>query len=297
MKIDLHTHSTFSDGRDSVSEVFQAAALAQLDLIALTDHDTTAGWLDATESAAQFGVGFVPGIEVTTRARVLGEDGEVHRFGLHMLAYLPNPNHLALVGALRTSVESREHRLREIVNRIAEDYSITWDDVLAQLKDGATMGRPAVADALIAKTEHFTERGQVFDQLWYKGSKYHVPNTGVPETLEAIELIREAGGVPVIAHPLSRGKGPRPGEPMPLRHFEEMIEAGLAGFECHHRDVPDHARDWLLDLAKKHDLIFTGSSDYHGNLGKQNRIGENTTTPEMFQRIVEQATGSKPVLV
>lgn len=296
MKIDLHTHSTYSDGRDSVSEVFQAAALAGLDLIALTDHDTTSGWHDATESAAEFGVGFMPGIEVTTRARVVGLDGEVYRFGIHMLAYLPDPENLALSGALRTSVESREVRLREIVNRISEDFQITWDDVLAQLKDGATMGRPAVADALIANTDRFTERGQVFDELWYKGSKYHVPNTGVPETLEAIELIREAGGVPIIAHPLSRGKGPKPGDPMPLRHFEEMIEAGLAGFECHHRDVPAHARDWLLDLAKKHDLIVTGSSDYHGNLGKQNRIGENTTTPEMLQRIIEQATGSLPVL-
>ena len=297
MKIDLHTHSTYSDGRDSVSEVFQAAALAGLDLIALTDHDTTSGWLDATESASQFGVGFMPGIEVTTRARVVGSDGEVHRFGVHMLAYLPDPENLALSGALRTSVESREVRLREIVNRISEDYKITWEDVLAQLSEGATMGRPAVADALIASSEPFTERGQVFDQLFFKGSKYHVPNTGVPETLEAIELIREAGGVPVIAHPLSRGKGPNPGEPMPLRHFEEMIEAGLAGFECFHRDVPAHARDWLLSLAQKHDLITTGSSDYHGNLGKKNRIGENTTSAEMFQRILEQGTGSKPLLI
>ncbi len=293
-KIDLHTHSTHSDGRDSVASIFDTAADAGLAWIALTDHDSTAGWAEAVEASARTGVGFVPGIEVTTRARVVGADGETYRFGVHMLAYLPDPNNQALAGALKTSVESREHRLREIVSRISQDFDVTWQDVLDQLSDGATMGRPALADALIAKG-HFTQRGDVFDNLFYRGSKYHVPNTGVPETIEAIELIREAGGVPVIAHPLSRGKGPGPDDPMPLRHFEEMIEAGLAGFECHHRDVPEHARQWLLGLAEKHDLIVTGSSDYHGETGKPNRLGEKTTSPEMFERILAQATGSKPI--
>ena len=293
--IDLHSHSNKSDGRESVREVFESAHRSGVDILALTDHDTTSGWHEADSIARELGIGFVPGIEVTTRANVLGLDGRRHRFGVHMLAYLPDPNDVALAGALVTSVESRQGRLREIVAKIAVDYELTWADVEAELVGGATMGRPAVADALVTRG-HFTNRGEVFDQLFFQGSPYYVPNTGVPETIEAIELIRGAGGVPIIAHPLSRGKGPAEGEPMPVAHFEEMIEAGLAGFEVMHRDVPRHSREWLLSMATKHDLIVTGSSDYHGETGKPNRLGENSTEPEMFARILAQASGVEPYL-
>lgn len=293
--IDLHSHSNKSDGRESVREVFETAVRAGVNILALTDHDTTSGWAEATSLAHELGIGFVPGIEVTTRANVIGRDGKRHRFGVHMLAYLPNPEDTALVGALRTSVESREGRLREIVAKIAKDYDLSWSDVEAELGEGATMGRPAVADALVARG-HFTNRGEVFESVFFHGSPYYVPNTGVPETIEAIELIRGAGGVPIIAHPLARGKGPAEGEPMPVDHFEQMIDAGLAGFEVMHRDVPEHARVWLRQMAAKHDLVITGSSDYHGETGKPNRLGENSTAPEMFQRILEQATGTTPVL-
>jgi predicted metal-dependent phosphoesterase TrpH len=293
--IDLHSHSQKSDGRESVREVFETAVRAGLSVLALTDHDTTAGWDEAYDLSAELGIGFVPGIEVTTRANVVGADGHRHRFGVHMLAYLPNPQDTALLGALTTSVESRFGRLREIVEKIAQDYSLDWQDVQAELADGATAGRPAVADALITRG-HFTNRGEVFEKLFFQGSPYYVPNTGVPETIEAIELIRGAGGVPVIAHPLARGKGPAEGEPMPTAHFEQMIEAGLAGFEVMHRDVPEHARAWLLSLAEKRDLIITGSSDYHGEHGKPNRLGENATSVAMLERILEQAKGAQAYL-
>lgn len=293
--IDLHSHSNKSDGRESVREVFENAVRSGVNILALTDHDTTSGWQEAEACAREFQIGFVPGIEVTTRANVLGQDGTRHRFGVHMLAYLPDPNDVSLTSALVTSVESRVGRLQEIVAKIAEDYELTWSDVEAELADEATMGRPAVADALVTRG-HFNNRGEVFDQLFFKGSPYYVPNTGVPETIEAIELIRRAGGVPIIAHPLSRGKGPAEGEPMPVEHFEEMIAAGLAGFEVMHRDVPEHSRRWLRAMADKHDLIVTGSSDYHGETGKPNRLGENSTELEMFERIVAQASGVAPYL-
>ncbi|MDE2386277.1 MAG: PHP domain-containing protein [Actinomycetales bacterium] len=293
--IDLHSHSQKSDGRESVRQVFETAVRSEVSVLALTDHDTTSGWAEAYELAAELELGFVPGIEVTTRANVLGRDGHRHRFGVHMLAYLPNPQDTALLGALTTSVESRVGRLREIVDKIAKDYDLAWEDVEAELSEGATAGRPAVADALITRG-HFTNRGEVFEKVFFHGGPYYVPNTGVPETIEAIELIRGAGGVPVIAHPLARGKGPAKGEPMPIDHFEQMIEAGLAGFEVMHRDVPEHARVWLRGLAEKHDLIITGSSDYHGEHGKPNRLGENSTSVEMLERILEQAKGAQAFL-
>jgi predicted metal-dependent phosphoesterase TrpH len=292
LKIDLHAHSTCSDGKESVAEVFHQAKLAGVDVLALTDHDTTHGWVEAASAAAQEGIGFVPGIEVTTRAHVFSPSGELHKFGVHMLAYLPDPNHVELAEVLAESVTSRETRLRAIVDKIGADFDLDWSDVEMFIADGATFGRPAVADAMVHRG-HFGSRDEVFAEIWPNGAdRYYVPNRGVPDTVEAIRLIRRAGGVPVIAHPMSRGKGPAEGQPMPRAHFEEMIEAGLAGFEVDHRDVPEHAQKWLRAMAAEFDLVITGSSDYHGVDGKKNRLGENTTSPEMLERILAQATGT-----
>ncbi len=291
MKIDLHAHSTWSDGADPVSKVFAEAKAQGVDVLALTDHDNTLGWDEARKASAELGMGFVPGIEVTTRARV-----NVNRsFGVHMLAYLPDPNNAELVAELGGSKSTREDRLREVFDLIAADYALDWEDVLGQLTEGGTWGRPSVAAALVARG-HFKHTDEVFEKLWGEGElRYYVPNEHVPETLDAIAMIRCAGGVPIIAHPMARGKGPQPGQLMPQRHFEMMIEAGLAGFEVFHRDVPEHARKWLIDLAKLHDLILTGSSDYHGDR-KHNVLGENTTTLEMLERIIAQATGTQAYL-
>jgi hypothetical protein len=213
-----------------------------------------------------------------------------------MLAYLPDPNHEELQQVLSESVTSREVRLRAIVEKIGADYDLDWSDVEMFLADGATFGRPAVADAMVHRG-HFNNRDAVFAEVWPNGvDRYYVPNRGVPDTVESIRLIRRAGGVPIIAHPLSRGKGPEVGQAMPREHFEEMIAAGLAGFEVDHRDVPAHAQKWLREMAAEFDLIVTGSSDYHGLTGKKNRLGENTTSKEMLDRIIAQATGTRPQL-
>jgi len=270
------------------------AAAAGLDIVALTDHDTISGWAEAAHAALEVGLGFVPGIEVTTRALVKDPDGREHKFSVHMLAYLPDPNNAALAQVLAESVDSRKVRLQGITDLLAQDYDITWDHVEAELESGKTAGRPAIADAMILRGI-IADRSEFFDFV-FPGSKYYVPNRGVPETYEAISLIRRAGGVPVIAHPMARGTGPRPGEPMPVRHFETMIEAGLAGFEAYHRDVPAHVAQWLEMMAFKHSLVLTGSSDYHGT-GKPNRLGENRTAAEMLQRILDQATGATATLV
>ena len=279
MRIDLHAHSTHSDGREDVRTIFASAQAAGVDDLALTDHDSTAGWAEAAEVATELGMGFVPGIEVTTMAQ-----GKNKPFSVHMLAYLPDPNNAALQSVLRQTVVAREQRLRDITELVSPVWSITWDDVMAQLREGATMGRPAVADALVA-AGHFANRGEVFEQVLFDGSDYYVSNESAPDVLDAIDLIRSAGGVPIIAHPLGRSDG---NHALPEAHFRAMIEAGLAGFEVYHRDVPEFAREWLLGLAKEFDLIVTGSSDYHGLTGKENRLGENLTEPEMLERIAAQ---------
>ncbi len=294
MKIDLHVHTDASDGTDPIESVFERASELGVDVLAISDHDTTSNWDSAALLADAHGMGFIPAIELTTRAILQDADGNTIKFGVHLLAYLPDPNNVALKDAMRASVDGRVTRLQAITERIAQDYRLSWEDVLAQVKVGATLGRPAVADALIANG-HFVERGEVFETVWFKGSPYYVPNRTVPETKRAIELVVAAGGVPVLAHPLARAKHRQDGDPWPEEHFEHLIAAGLAGFEVMHREVEEPAREWLRYMAKKHDLIVTGASDYHGRAGKNNELAENTTTPENLMRIVEQATGSSPV--
>ena len=285
-RIDLHTHSTRSDGRGSPTQVMQEAAEAGLDVVALADHDTVSGWSEAAQACQELGVEFVPAIEVTSRALISRGDGTVEKFSVHMLAYYPDPTNTLLAETLQLSVANRVERLKQITDLLAQDYDLDWSHVEEVLEGGKTAGRPAVADAMINRGL-IGERAEFFDFV-KPGSKYYVPNRGVPTPEDAIRMIRGAGGVPVIAHPMARGRGPMPGQPMPTAHFESLIAAGLGGFEAFHRDVAPHVSEWLQQLAFEHDLVLTGSSDYHGT-GKPNRLGENLTAPEMFERLKAQA--------
>jgi len=294
MKIDLHVHTTHSDGRESVDHVMQKARDLEIGVIALTDHDTTKGWAEASEQAVKLGVGLIPGMELTTRANIPQSDGSVLKFGVHMLNYLPDPNNANLLKALEGIHTGREQRLHEMSELIAKHYEHSWDEVQAQIKPGATFGRPQIVDALVARN-YFENRDEGFKKLWGTLDGIYVPNRNVPDALDAIRLIREAGGVPVVAHPLSRSKFRKPGDPYPIENFRNMIEAGLGGIEVYHRENSPEDRLWLESVALKYDLIITGSSDYHGSTGKPNELAENTTTPEMLSRLVEQATGWQPV--
>jgi predicted metal-dependent phosphoesterase TrpH len=262
------------------------AAEAGLDVVALADHDTVSGWPEAAATCAELGLEFVPAIEVTSRAVIDRGDGSFAKFSVHMLAYYPDPTNEALAATLEASVSNRVERLKQITDLLAQDYDFDWSHVEEVLQGGKTAGRPAVADAMINRGL-ISERAEFFEFV-RPGSKYYVPNRGVPTPEAAIRLIRSAGGVPVIAHPMARGNGPLPGQPMPVDHFQSLIEAGLGGFEAFHRDVAPHVTDWLQQLAFAHDLVLTGSSDYHGT-GKPNRLGENLTSPEMFERLKSQA--------
>ena len=293
VKIDLHTHSTRSDGLDSPTDLMINAKKAGLDVIALTDHDTVSGWDEARGKAFELGLGFVPGIEVTSVSDI-ERFGRTIRISVHLLAYLPDPDHKALEIVLGDTVATREARGRAIVEKLAEQIPITWEMVLDHLDKGATIGRPAIADTLVTMGL-VADRSAAFDYYLSTDGPFYVSHSTV-STLEAIGLIRQAGGVPVIAHPL-KGVGPDTDpEDLPVDHFEEMIAAGLQGVEVYHRDVPETARKWLHELAAKHDLILTGSSDYHGVSGKPNQLGENTTSQEMLDRIVELGTGTKASL-
>jgi predicted metal-dependent phosphoesterase TrpH len=293
VKIDLHTHSTRSDGLDTPSQLVANAAKAGINVLALTDHDTVSGWDEARTKAIELGIGFVPGIEVTSVSDI-ERFGRTIRISVHLLAYLPDPNHEALALVLGDTVATREARARAIVDKLAQELPISWEMVMDHLDKGATIGRPAIADTLVTM-KVVSNRSEAFDYYLATDGPFYVSHSTV-STVEAIELIGKAGGVSVIAHPL-KGVGPNTSpEDLPLDHFEEMISRGLSGIEVYHRDVPEAARSWLLDLASKHDLVVTGSSDYHGVAGKPNQLGENTTSQEMLDRIVKLGTGTKASL-
>ena len=293
VKIDLHTHSTRSDGLDTPSQLVTNAAKAGINVLALTDHDTVSGWDEARSKAQELGLGFVPGIEVTSVSDV-ERFGRTIRISVHLLAYLPDPNHEALALVLGDTVATREARARAIVDKLAKEMPITWEMVLDHLDKGATIGRPAIADTLVTMKK-VSDRSEAFDYYLATDGPFYVSHSAV-STVEAIDLIGKAGGVSVIAHPL-KGVGPDTSpEDLPLDHFEEMIQRGLSGIEVYHRDVPEAARSWLLEIASKHNLIVTGSSDYHGVAGKPNQLGENTTSQEMLDRIVKLGSGTKASL-
>lgn len=269
MRIDLHTHSSVSDGTETPGELVASAAAAGLDVVALTDHDTTAGWAEASDAARRLGVALVPGTEVSALSRGVS---------VHLLSYLQDPADPALADVIAQTRDARLHRGRAIVERLSEDLPITWDDVLAQQSPGTVVGRPHIADALVALGV-VADRTAAFADLLSARGRYYVPYYA-PEAVEAVQAILASGGVPVFAHPGADGRG----RVVPDSAVEELAEAGLAGLEVHHRDHTPEQRARLTALADRLGLLVTGSSDYHGT-GKDNVLGEHTTTPEVLAEI------------
>ncbi|GAA2158763.1 PHP domain-containing protein [Pedococcus bigeumensis] len=281
MPIDLHTHSTASDGTEPSDVVVAQAARAGLDVVALTDHDTYAGWPAATAAATELGVDLVRGVEVSCSERGIS---------VHLLAYLVDPEASGLLHELDRARDSRVTRIDRMVELMAADgIPVTVEEVRAQAGPGTTMGRPHIADALVA-SGFVRTRDEAFTDVLRNGSRYYVSHYA-PDPVRAVELVRAAGGVPVMAHPFANGRGWTVDDSV----IERMADAGLAGLEAHHRDHTPQERTHAVELAARLGLFVTGSSDYHG-AGKENRLGENTTTPRVLAQIEEQATSGIDVV-
>jgi predicted metal-dependent phosphoesterase TrpH len=280
VRIDLHAHSNVSDGTQAPADVVESAAGAGLDVVALTDHDSTDGWAEAAVAARKSGVALVPGMEISCRTR--------EGISVHLLSYLHDPAHPGLLEEITKAKDARHTRAQKMVTLLAEDYPLTWDDVIHHVAPGATLGRPHIADALVAAGV-VEDRAEAFNSILTSHSRYWVQHYA-PDPALAVELVRDAGGVPVFAHPVASARGRIVGEGT----YREMIDAGLAGLEIYHRDNPEEGRVFLRRIAKRYGLLVTGSSDYHG-AGKPNLLGENLTSPEVFARIEELGTGSAVV--
>ncbi|WP_182111914.1 MULTISPECIES: PHP domain-containing protein [unclassified Actinotalea] len=279
MRIDLHTHSVASDGTDAPGELVAAAAAAGLDVVALTDHDTTRGWAEAEAAVPRHGVALVRGAEVSCLV-----DG---RMSVHLLSYLHDPTHPGLLAEAERTREARLQRARAMVDLIAADLDLTWDDVEAQTVPGTTVGRPHIADALAAKG-HVPDRSAAFATVLAVGSPYYVPHYA-PDAETAVRLVRAAGGVPVLAHPGAHVRG----RILSDDAIGRLVDAGLLGLEVDHRDHDESQRRRLAGIAADAGLLVTGSSDYHG-AGKPNLLGEFTTSPEVLEAI--EARGLLPVV-
>ncbi len=271
MRIDLHTHSSVSDGTESPADVMHAAHAAGIDVVALTDHDSMAGLEDAGEMAAALGINFVPGIEVSCRHNGVS---------IHLLAYWPDPSDDEIIAMLGRTRTARLDRAKEIVRRVGADYPLTWDDVVAQSGAADTVGRPHIADALVERGV-FASRDDAFASVLAGNSAYYVPHYA-PEVLDAIRTLRASGAVTVFAHPGADGRG----KVVPTSVIEEMARAGLVGLEVEHRDHTEPQRDRLDRIAQKLGLVHTGASDYHG-AGKPNRLGENVTSDAALRQLQE----------
>src|SRR5450759_4583492 len=157
MRIDLHTHSNVSDGTQSPAEVIDSASGTGLDVVALTDHDTTAGWDEAAAAARHHRIALVRGIEISCQHQGVS---------VHLLGYLLDPDAPGLLEELERSRESRVSRAQRIAELLSRDLPLTWDDVLKQVELGATIGRPHIADAMVAKAI-VTSRGMAFQDYLY----------------------------------------------------------------------------------------------------------------------------------
>jgi predicted metal-dependent phosphoesterase TrpH len=274
VRIDLHTHSSASDGTERPAELMRAAAAAGLDVVALTDHDTTRGWAEA-EEALPSGLRLVRGAEISCVY-----DG----ISLHLLAYLFDPSHAELAAEMSMALDDRVPRAKAIVAKLAAaGHPVTWELVLDQLQDGATVGRPHIADTLVAAGV-VADRNEAFTTLLHDDSPFFVGHYYV-DALRAVELVRAAGGVPVFAHPAAATRGTTVGDDA----IRAMAAAGLAGLEVDHRDNAPADRERLRALAAELGLLVTGASDYHG-AGKDNRLGEHTTDPSVFEAMLAQVT-------
>jgi predicted metal-dependent phosphoesterase TrpH len=267
--IDLHTHSSVSDGTDTPAQLVAHAAAAGLAVVALTDHDTFDGLVEARTAGERVGIEVVPGLELSC-----SRNGQ----SVHLLAYGADPSDRALAEEMVRVRGGRSGRLRPVLAKLAElGVPVSEELVLSFVGSSPSVGRPHIADALVA-AGHVADRREAFDRFLADGGPAHVTRYTI-DVARGVDLVHGAGGVAVIAHPWGRGRE----EVLPPQVLEQLVaEHGLDGIEVDHQDHDDAARAGLRALADRLGVLGTGSSDYHGTGKTDHDLGVNVTDPETY---------------
>ena len=280
MRIDLHTHSSVSDGTDAPAELVRKALGVGLDVVALTDHDTFDGLDEAAAEGERLGLRVVRGMELSC-----SRQGS----SVHVLAYGADPANPGLAAEMARVRDGRLGRLAGVLRKLAElGVPVSEAEVMARVGNSPSVGRPHIADALI-KAGHVRDRQEAFDRFLADGGPAHVHRYTI-EVDRGIDLVHEAGGVAVIAHPWGRGREYL----LPPSALEALArDHGLDGLEVDHHDHDPDARRRLRSLADSLGLLATGSSDYHGTGKLDHDLGSNTTDPEVFTEM-QRRLGANP---
>ncbi|MDG3012521.1 PHP domain-containing protein [Rhodococcus sp. D2-41] len=278
MRIDLHTHTNASDGTDTPTELMRNAAAAGLDVVAVTDHDTTDAWREAA-AALPDGMTLIRGMEMSCE----GRDERGRPVAVHLLAYLFDPDHADLAAERRRLRTERATRIRAMATRMA-DAGLPIDPQQVLADAGPSAGRPHLAQALI-RAGVVASTDEAFAGPLSARSPYFVDKVDTPLE-DAVAMIAAAGGVSVLAHARAATRG----RLMAVEQIRELAGAGLGGLEVDHPEHGEQDRALLTRVARDHDLIVTGSSDYHGR-NKTVELGRCTTAPGQLDAIVARASG------
>jgi predicted metal-dependent phosphoesterase TrpH len=269
--IDLHTHTVYSDGTFTPRELVTLAVERGLDVLAITDHDTTDGLAEAKEAGADMAIHLVPGVELSTV-----REGE----GVHILCYFMDPANPEFVAELARLREDRLSRGERMVSRLQElGYPITFERV-REIARGGNIIRPHVAQALVEAGVVPSVKEAFSDELIGSGGRAYFEKHAL-HPLEAVALIHRAGGACVLAHPGTW----REASPVPDQLIDELSAGGLDGIEASHPEHAPEVEARYVTMAKERGLIWTGSSDCHGTRYDPVRLGMRTTDPEQFERL------------
>ena len=256
-RVDLHCHTTASDGGLGPKELVARAASLGIEVLAITDHDTTEGVPEALEEAQRQGIVVVPGVEISAVST---------REEIHLLGYFVDPQHKELQELLARARDARRVRAQKMLKRLAElGLPVEWDRLVAISGGSGSIGRPHVATTLL-EAGHGSSYDEAFN-LWIgrDGPAYVERYKLSPK--EAVSLLRSGGGLPVLAHPYIYGRHGERRLGLDLKHWlPQLREAGLEGIEVYYPNYPATARRQLLALAVEHGLVVTGGSDFHGGV-------------------------------
>ncbi|MBT1174760.1 PHP domain-containing protein [Bifidobacterium sp. LC6] len=272
---DIHCHTVFSDGTETPGAMARECKTLGLKGVAISDHDTTAGWQDAEAGARAVGLPLLRGTEITATDQGVS---------VHMLGFQYDPESPHIVNLFAATRAARLRRTQHMVELMAKDYPISWESVLAQVKEGGktTIGRPHIADALVSAGV-YRNRSEAFADAVNSSSKYYIP-TPSPTTHEVVAAVKEAGGVILVAHAADVSRNRRL---LSDEQIAALANEGLDGLEVWHRGNPPEQRVRLLGLCRRFGLLVTGGSDWHG-AGKPNLLGENLTDDATVAEIVRR---------